>query len=223
MNQTTRQAFVHVLSADPSRFLIALLLAGVILPAASLRAQEERAEERVSALSVALQQGQQAHLQRVAVWGGLNAAAGLALVLSAGRRAHPARWGFGLQSGLWGAVNLGIALPGLLGGPGDAAVSYPQALSAERTYHDLLLLNMGLNVAYTGVGTALLVAGYRGVRSARAWRGHGAALVVQGAGLLVLDGVALLAARARLADLLRLSTDLTAAAGLRRLAFTLTF
>lgn len=222
LNECTRRAVAHAPDAGLHQALVALLLAVMILPAASLCAQETPAP-RVRALSRALKQDQQAHLQRVAVWGGLNAAAGLALVLGTRRRDRPARWGFGLQSGLWGAVNLGIALPGLLSGPGEVTAAYSQALGAERAYHDVLLFNMGLNVAYAGVGTALIVAGYRGVRSARAWRGHGTALVVQGAGLFVLDGVALLAARARLADLLRLSADLAAAAGPRGLVFTLTF
>lgn len=57
--------------------------------------------------------------------------------------------------------------------------------------------------------------GYRDVRSAAAWRGHGAALIVQ-AGLLVLDGIALWDARGRLSHLLDWASEATLSAGLAR-------
>lgn len=207
--RTRRRMRPQVLSA----LVIALLLSAAGGGLRVAAAQEAAGDARVQALAQSRQAAEQAHLRRVAAWGALNAAGGLALVLSTSRAAHPARWGFGLQSGLWGAVNLGIALPGLLGGPGDPASAFQDALGAERTLHDILLLNMGLNVAYAGVGTAMVVAGYRDVRSARSWRGHGTALVIQGAGLFVLDGVALLASRTRLADLLRLPEGIVGALG----------
>jgi hypothetical protein len=53
----------------------------------------------------------------------------------------------------------------------------------------------------------MLAAGYRGIDAAARWRGFGSALILQGVGLFVLDGIALLASRARLSSLL----DATAA------------
>jgi sulfite exporter TauE/SafE len=101
----------------------------------------------------------------------------------------------------WGAVNVGIATAGLLATSPPAAT--PGAvLEAERQFHDILLFNLGLNVAYSAVGGTMLAAGYRDVAAAGRWRGFGTALVLQGAGLLVLDGLAFVASRARLADLL---------------------
>ena len=158
----------------------------------------------MASIAQARHQAERAHLWRVAVWGTLNAAGGLALVLGTGRTEQPAYWGFGAQSGLWGAVNIGIATAGLLAG-GDVATSYDAALSAERTYHDILLLNLGLNVAYSAVGTTLVAVSYRGVDSARSLRGHGSALIMQGAGLLVLDAIAFIGSRTRLAGLLDMS------------------
>ena len=169
---------------------------------------------QVRVLMRAHEQAQRSHLWRVAVWGGANLAAGIALMGASRRSSHPARFGYGLQSGIWGAVNLGIVGVGLSGGgPGAATGALAPALDAVRGYHDILLLNMGLNVAYTGVGAALLAAGYRDVESAASWRGHGAALIVQGLGLLALDGMALWGARGRLAELVDLAGRATLSMG----------
>ena len=186
-----------------------LLLVGLagVLPAAAQTSEEARVE----ALAAERQASQRRHLWRVGAWGSLNLLGGAGLALASDHQTQPARWGFGLQASLWGAVNLGIATFGLLGSPAPPTSVYAEAVSSERGYHDVLLLNMGLNVAYAAVGTAMLVAGYRDVRGAAGWRGHGLALIVQGAGLLALDGIALAASRTRLADLL--GPDLLGVAG----------
>lgn len=157
------------------------------------------------------QEAERAHLWRIAAWGGVNAAGGLALVLGAGRERRPGWWGFGAQSGLWGVVNIGIATAGLLSS-GDPNASYDAALSAERTYHDILLFNLGLNVAYSAVGTTLVAVSYRGVTSARSLRGHGTSLILQGAGLIVFDAIAFLGSRTRLAGLIDMAGTLSARA-----------
>jgi hypothetical protein len=179
------------------------------------RAQSDAPEatDRVQAISASHERAQRNHLWRVAAWGGANLALGAVLMGASDRSARPARFGYGLQSGIWGAVNLGIAGIGLRGGPGAPAGSLDPAIASVRGYHDVLLVNMGLNVAYAGVGATLLAAGYRDVRSAGAWRGHGAALIVQGAGLLVLDGIALWGARGRLAELFDLVGQATLSVG----------
>jgi hypothetical protein len=176
----------------------------------------------VSRRGRALQEAKRDHLWRVAAWGSLNAVGGLALVLASSRSAQSARWHFGAMSAGWGAVNVGIAAAGLasLGSPpADAAA----LLSSERQFHDILLVNLGLNVAYAGVGATMWAAGRRGVDRAGRWRGFGTSLVLQGVGLLVLDGVAFLASRARLADLVGVAGNLSARALPSGAAFTLTF
>jgi hypothetical protein len=170
----------------------------------------------------ALQGAKREHLWRVAAWGGLNVAGGLALVLASSRSTRSARWHFGAMSAGWGAVNVGIAAAGLatLGSPpADAAA----LLASERQFHDILLVNLGLNVAYAGVGATMWAAGTRGVERAGRWRGFGTSLVLQGVGLLVLDGVAFFASRARLADLVGVAGDLSARALPSGAALTLTF
>ena len=167
---------------------------------------------RVEALSADLNDARRDHLWRVAAWGGANVAGGLALVLASRRQANGARWAFGAMSAGWGAVNVGIAAVGLATSPTEALTGYDAVLSAERTFHDILLLNLGLNVAYAGVGGAMLAAGYRGVDTAPEWRGFGTSLIVQGAGLLVLDGIVFLASRARLGELIGMAGHLSASA-----------
>lgn len=186
------------------RYLPAALL-GVLLATAPSTLYAQASPETVSTLAADLYDAQQAHLWRVGGWGGANLIGGLALWLSTHRADRPARWSFGGMTAGWGAVNLGIAaLGGLALDP--PATTTAAALSAERTYHDLLLLNLGLNVAYMGVGGTMLAAGYRNVGHAPEWRGAGTALLIQGAGLLALDGVAFIASRSRLGELIQTAT-----------------
>jgi sulfite exporter TauE/SafE len=108
----------------------------------------------------------------------------------------------------WGAVNVGIAAVGLWAG-GPPAADRAAVLAAERQFHDILLFNLGLNVAYSAVGGTMLAAGYRDINAAGRWRGFGTSLLLQGAGLLVLDGIAFFASRARLTALLEPTTALS--------------
>jgi len=172
--------------------------------------------------AVALQQAERMHLWRVAAWGGTNLLGGLALAWGTSRAQRSPRWHFGTMSAGWGAVNVGIAAAGLLAS--DAPAPTPGAvLAAERQFHDILLFNLGLNVAYAAVGGTMLGAGYRDVSNAGRWRGFGTALILQGAGLLVLDGIAFFASRARLAEWIGPSADLAVHVQPSRVALSLQF
>ena len=155
-------------------------------PDSGARAAAAAAE--VARLSRALARDQRAHLRRVGVWGGLNLLGGTALALasdggSTGRA-------FGVQSAGWGAVNVGLAAWGLLQGEPSPAERLDAALQDEGGWAHLLLVNLGLNVGYAAVGGTLLLAADRGLDGADAARGHGGALVLQGAGLFLLDWLA---------------------------------
>jgi len=191
-------------------------------PAAFVRQPVGLQRDRVASLVRDRTDAERAHLWRIAAWGTLNAAGGLALVLGTGRQEHPAYWGFGAQSGLWGVVNVGIATAGLLSG-GEPASGLDAAVAAERTYHDILLFNLGLNVAYSAVGTTLVAVSYRGVDSARSLRGHGTSLIMQGAGLILLDAIAFFGSRARLAGLLDMAGSVSARALPSGVAFSISF
>ena len=112
-----------------------------------------------------------------------------------------------MQSAAWGVINVGIATVGLATGSDTPAALWADALAAENTYADILLVNLGLNVGYMAVGTTLLAVSGRGVSEPDAWRGHGSALVVQGLGLLVLDGIAYVGSRARMDGLVDLASS----------------
>ena len=183
---------------------LALLTAASLLLALSADAQPV-AEPGVEALSAELRADQQAHLWRVGAWGLANALGGAVLVLATDRDDRPGLWAFGLQSGAWGVINVGIATVGLIGGPGEVAADWAAALAAENGYADILLVNLGLNVGYMAVGGTLLAVAGRGVPTPDAWRGHGAALVVQGLALLVLDGIAYATTRGRTSALVDLA------------------
>jgi hypothetical protein len=183
------------------RFGLVVLLLFALPLAAAAQSSSSADRRSAQAASTALQDAKEAHLWRVAAWGGANAVGGLALVWGMRRSGRPAGWHFGAMTAGWGVVNVGIAAIGL----STAAPPAPTAeavLAAERRFHDILLFNLGLNVAYSAVGATMLGAGYRDVTGADRWRGFGTSLILQGAGLLVLDGLAFFASRARLASLL---------------------
>ncbi len=190
----------------PVRVGVALVLLAVAASAAAQPSEVEALTAWTHRLSAALHTDQRAHLWRVGAWGLANAVGGAALVLASDRETQPGRWAFGLQSGAWGVVNVGIAAVGLAGGPDAPVADWAAAFAAENGYADVLLVNLGLNVGYMAVGGTLLAVAGRGVPTPDAWRGHGAALVLQGAGLLVLDAVAYLGTRERLGSLVEIAS-----------------
>ncbi len=144
-------------------------------------------------------QAERAHLRRVGIWGGANLLAGTSLALT---RGDDEEWvgAFGMQSAGWGAVNGAIALFGILRSPAPAPSSAAEAQTAEDRLAHILLVNLGLNVGYMGVGaTMMLLAGDEPSRGERI-RGHGGAVVLQGLGLFILDLVAYLESRDRLGE-----------------------
>ncbi|MFB6231450.1 MAG: hypothetical protein ABEL04_09855 [Salinibacter sp.] len=180
------------------------------------------ADSLVQAQSAQLQEAKRAHLWRVAAWGGANALGGLALAWASSRSSTSTRWHFGAMSAGWGVVNVGIAAGGLLAA-GAPPTEPDGLLAAERQFHDILLLNLGLNVGYSAVGTTMLGASYYGIDNVGRWRGFGTSLILQGVGLLVLDGIAFLASRGRLASLLDAGVELSVQAAPTGAALTLQF
>ncbi|PSQ69735.1 MAG: hypothetical protein BRD26_05995 [Bacteroidetes bacterium QH_1_64_81] len=169
-----------------------------------------------------MQAAERAHLWRVAGWGGANALGGLALVWASSRSGTSTQWHFGAMSAGWGVVNVGIAAGGLLASS-PPPTELGALVSAERQFHDVLLVNLGLNVAYSAVGATMLGASYYGIDNIGRWRGFGASLVLQGAGLLVLDGIAFFASRSRLSSLLDAGVQLSVQAAPTGAALTLQF
>lgn len=129
-------------------------------------------------------------LGALAGWAAVSTLAGAALTVAGRRtRRRQAMAGFGLQSVLWGAVDGAIAASGLVRRRGREKVPDPRRLRR------LLLVNVGADVGYVVLGA--LLRGHPEAAAARlrtstpeALRGHGAAVVVQGAYLLVADALA---------------------------------
>jgi hypothetical protein len=110
----------------------------------------------------------QGHLKRLLAWAGISFAAGVGISL-----ASP---GFGQMTAGWALINACIAAPGLRRSESEKPVEL-------RRLREVLFLNQGLNAGYIGVGLTMAF-GMQG------WaRDGGWAIVVQGAGLLLLDGL----------------------------------
>ncbi len=207
------------------RVVLALLTVSLLVllgePAPAQTVALDR-DSLVQAQSAQLQVAERDHLWRVAAWGGANVLGGLALVWASSRSDQSTRWHFGTMSAGWGVVNVGIAAGGLLAS--GAPPTEPSAvLAAERQFHDILLLNLGLNVGYSAVGGTMLGASYYGVDNVGRWRGFGTSLILQGIGLFVLDGIAFLASRGRLSSLLDAGVQLSVQATPMGAALTLQF
>ena len=163
------------------------------------------AQSTAAGLSAARGAAERAHLRRVGAWGAANVTAGIVLLATADGRAG--RRAFGVQAAAWGAVNTGIAVVGLLRAAPDTALALGDALRAEAHLADVLWLNMGLDAGYVAVGATLWIVAARGVRAPDAWRGHGRAVVLQGAALFALDAAVLAGSSGRFEALARLAGD----------------
>jgi len=150
--------------------LVFVVVGGGVLPRGAAPAQTGAVDRHslTEVQAAELQDATSDHLWRVAAWGGANALGGLALVWVSSRSGTSTRWHFGAMSAGWGAVNVGIAAGGLLTSGPPPAEAGP-LLAAERQFHDILLFNLGLNVAYSAVGGTMLAAGYRGIDKEARW------------------------------------------------------
>lgn len=139
----------------------------------------------VAYYSEARMNGEADHLMRIGTWGGANLVGGLLAATMADSETLQA---FGLQSAAWGAINLGIA--GVLLSRGDPRIesTYEAERAAERRNQRFLRLNLVLNSGYLLVGGATTLSAPDGEAGAPQ-RGHGAAILTQGAVLLLLDGL----------------------------------
>lgn len=127
-------------------------------------------------------------------WATANLGAG-ALVRSGAERGSEA-WYFGNMTMGWSAINLGIAVPGLLALRKEARtpLDIPGTFKAQRRTEALYLINTGLDLGYMGLGLWMQERGLRttGEDGARL-RGFGNAIIVQGAFLFAYDLVAYVA------------------------------
>ena len=125
-------------------------------------------------------------LRPLLVWGLLSSLGGTLLLLLPGLWRH-----FGLQALVWGLIDLLLAVAGRRGALRKAAALAAGAIDAAgvtreaRNFRTILAVNSGLDLLYILVGLA--VAARWAERADRRGLGYGVAL--QGAFLLIFDGL----------------------------------
>jgi len=127
-------------------------------------------------------------------WAGANLGAG-ALIMSQNDRGSEAHY-FGSMTLGWSAINLAIAVPGLLSlrKGRQSPLDIPGTLKAQRRTETIYLLNTGLDLGYMGLGLWMQERGLRTVGEDGArLRGFGNAIIIQGAFLFAYDLVAYVA------------------------------
>jgi hypothetical protein len=124
---------------------------------------------------------ERAHLLRLAIWGGASVLVGGALLglLRLRRERSSLLEHFAIQTVAWGAVDLVLALAG-------RQRLELRDLAAATRLDRFLWLNIGLDAGYVMVGLTLLAVGWRVIRRP-GLVGAGLGVIVQGAGLAVLD------------------------------------
>lgn len=94
---------------------------------------------------------------------------------------------FGRQTAAWGAVDAAIAGIGHLSQRRRGELSRDKEREQARRLRTLLVVNSFADVGYIAAGLAIMGRGRQGQLTFRMGAGDGAAIVVQGAFLLVLD------------------------------------
>lgn len=128
-----------------------------------------------------LMAAERGHLLRLAWWAAGSVLVGAAVLSVSWRRIpRPAlAWHFAVQCVAWGIVDLAIV------GWGWGQV-VPRDVNGYAALREFLWLNVGLDVGYAGVGTALAVAGYALGRRV-GLVGAGLGVIAQGGALAILD------------------------------------
>jgi hypothetical protein len=124
---------------------------------------------------------ERAHLIRLLVWGGASVLVGTALLawLRAGARRSRLLEQFGIQIAAWGVLDLARAALA-------RSTLIPRDLAAATRLDRVLWLNIGLDIGYLLVGTALALTGWQ-VGRRLGLIGAGLGVVVQGIALMVFD------------------------------------
>jgi hypothetical protein len=121
------------------------------------------------------------HLLRLVVWGAASLLVGSILLALLRLRRHqsPLLYHVALQTALWGAIDLVLALLGL------RRLELRDLAGATRLDR-FLWLNVGLDAGYVMVGLTLLVVGWRAPQRP-GLVGAGLAVMTQGSALAILD------------------------------------
>gem|GEM_PF-1245085 len=163
-------------------------------PALAAPASDGAVDAAVEGLVQARVQAEEDHLRRLGIWGAASVLGGAGLlalsmpgvVVDDGAGALQ---GFGIQSVAWGTINLAIVGIGAVV-PRAPITDRDDALAAEDDLAKVLWVNVGLDVGYLMVGGTLAAASQLGAEPRVDVFSHGVGIATQGAGLLVLDLIA---------------------------------
>lgn len=118
-------------------------------------------------------------------WSGLNLAVG---ITSWATLKGEAKY-FGQMNVVWSIINLGIALPGLLGSFKTIPQTIPSGKMIQQQYgsETIYLINGGLDFLYLGVGTFLRGIADNHPSNELRFKGYGDAFLINGGFLLLFD------------------------------------
>ncbi len=90
---------------------------------------------------------------------------------------------------MWGGINLGLAALGYIGTGKKDGMSLVQSLKKQAGIEKTYMLNAGLDVAYIASGFYLKEKAKNDLKNRDKFKGYGESIILQGAALLLLDGV----------------------------------
>lgn len=131
------------------------------------------------------------HGQALSAWAFGNLVIGGTSMFFTDGQAHQ----FHHMNAAWGSINLPIGLWMWHHARQFSPVNTPEPRASITGFRRLLLLNIGLDASYLGVGLLLLHHGRQPGEYSTLYRGFGSAVLLQGGGLLTLDVASLLALR----------------------------
>lgn len=122
------------------------------------------------------------------VLGGWAAANVIYSAVATGQTTGTTRY-FHQMNVMWGGINLGLAALGYLGTKNKDGMSLVQSLKQQAGVEKTYMLNAGLDVAYIASGFYLKERAKNSIKNREKFKGYGESIILQGAALLILDGV----------------------------------
>ena len=123
----------------------------------------------------------------MAVLGGWSAANLIYSGIATGQT-HGTNLYFHQMNVMWGGINMGLAALGYLGVKNKNGLSLVQSLKQQVGLEKTYLLNAGLDIAYVATGLYLKERS-KSRANPQKLKGYGESIMLQGAALLLLDGV----------------------------------
>ena len=122
------------------------------------------------------------------VLGGWSAANIIYSSIATGQTSGTARY-FHQMNVMWGGINLGLAALGYLGTRNIDGLTMSQSLKQQAGIEKTYMFNAGLDIAYIASGLYLKERSKNASKNPQKLKGYGESIILQGAALLLLDGV----------------------------------